>query len=454
MLLDMPASPETKRARRNVHRLSTLWVALIVVLTSLPILKVGEVQFLEFLQAGRLLVVVLLGACAGFTFPARGIWRDYGPMYLALLGAYLGSGLLSLRLNSYPPPETSLLKQPLLISLSRTAEILLATYFTLALVDTFQRNRRLLRIALDLYCIIGGASALLSMASVILVKTSGVYLYFVYGEDARVRGFFNEAGPYGVYLVSVILALFLRAHLFPRGLLWVRRVFLAAVLAAFYQSASKAGFLAVLGICGIVGLLAARARQRIVVLAGLAVFGTLTWITLQEQFANYWRDYSVFEELVISRSDDPSLIMGRIAGTIIVPRMIAQHPWLGIGIGNYPLMRNNPDYLQDLPVVTEWDLPGLGLVGSAAEFGIPLTIALLLILLRPLIQARRRLSPLIVLAVAAFQPVAALAGVNLNFFYPWFITALALSVLPEVSPAPRTTRRSRRLIPRRTAAVG
>ena len=43
-------------------------------------------------------------------------------------------------------------------------------------------------------------------------------------------------------------------------------------------------------------------------------------------------------------------------------------------------MRNDPDYLQGLPPVSEWDLPGMGLAGSAAEFGIPLTIFLLALL--------------------------------------------------------------------------
>jgi hypothetical protein len=41
---------------------------------------------------------------------------------------------------------------------------------------------------------------------------------------------------------------------------------------------------------------------------------------LQEQFANHWRDYSLFKELIISRSDDPSLVMGQVASTIVVRR--------------------------------------------------------------------------------------------------------------------------------------
>jgi hypothetical protein len=122
--------------------------------------------------------------------------------------------------------------------------------------------------------------------------------------------------------------------------------------------------------------------------------------------------------------------MGRIVGAIIVPRMIAAHPLAGIGIGNYSLMRNDPEYLQGLPTVTDWDLPGLGLAGSSAELGIPLTVFLLAMLFKPLRQARRAASPVAVMLAASFQPIATLAGVNLNFFYPWLITALALSAVP------------------------
>ena len=47
---------------------------------------------------------------------------------------------------------------------------------------------------------------------------------------------------------------------------------------------------------------------------------------------------------------------GRLGGAVLVPRMIADHPWTGIGLGNYPLMRNDPHYLQGLPTNDAWDL--------------------------------------------------------------------------------------------------
>ena len=123
--------------------------------------------------------------------------------------------------------------------------------------------------------------------------------------------------------------------------------------------------------------------------------------------------------------------MGRIVAAFIVPRMIAAHPMLGIGIGNYSLMRNDPDYLRGLPFVDDWDLPGLGLISDAAELGIPLTLFLAALLLRPFLQARKQKAHAVCMAAAAFQPAALLLGVNLNFFYPWLITAFLLASLRQ-----------------------
>src|SRR4029077_17001979 len=102
-----------------------------------------------------------------------------------------------------------------------------------------------------------------SMGSAILLRMTGVNPYFVYGSDLRVRGFFNEAGPYGVFLISVILALLLRAHYFPKGFRLLRRAALVIVLAALFQSSSKAAFVAAVALCGIVAVTAVRNRQRI-----------------------------------------------------------------------------------------------------------------------------------------------------------------------------------------------
>ncbi len=252
----------------------------------------------------------------------------------------------------------------------------------------------------------------------------------LYGADSRVRGLFNEGGPYGIFLVSAVLLVLLRIHVVRPVYPFVHKAAVVILLVALLLSGSKVGLLAAMSLCVIAALLSGGKRQMLALAGVLALLLTVFVIRFQGSLSGYLYAYLNFDEAYYYRPDDPSLIMGRIAATLIVPRMISAHPLLGIGVGNYSLMRNDPDYLQGLPPVDEWDLAGMGLLGSAAEFGIPLTLLLLALLIQPLVHARRRKAPLIVTLAAGFQPIAFLLGVNLNFFYPWLVAAFVLSLEP------------------------
>jgi hypothetical protein len=307
----------------------------------------------------------------------------------------------------------------------------------IAIAETLRRRPVLFRLALDAYIWVGTLSAVASIAFWILLKTAGISTLLVYGPEDRVRGFFNEGGPYGVFLVSVGLVVLLRSRLFRPVYPVLRKIALCLLLAALFLSGSKLGLLAAACFCGIGMLVAGSRRQKLALVSACSALLIAFFVLFQGKMFGYAYAYLNFEDSLSYRPGDPSLIMGRLTGAFIVPRMIAAHPVLGIGVGNYSLMRNDPDYLQGLPSVDEWDLAGVGLLGSAAEFGIPLTLFLLALLLRPSLRAARRKDPPIVAVAAAFQPVAFLLGVNLNFFYPWLIAAFALAL----EPLPGTARR-------------
>jgi hypothetical protein len=157
------------------------------------------------------------------------------------------------------------------------------------------------------------------------------------------------------------------------------------------------------------------------ILAGAAV-----WMNLGDSLLGYATSIQNVELNADMVGNDPNIVLGRIAALYIVPRMIAAHPVTGIGIGNYPLVRNDPDYLGQLPAITDLeDQPGLGIPGIAAEFGIPATLWLLVLLFRPYWQGRKKASILVISAL--FQPLAHAVGVQLTFFYPWFVSACALA---------------------------
>jgi hypothetical protein len=315
------------------------------------------------------------------------------------------------------------------LSISRIFEVALAIYFLLAITDTLRARPNLLRRALSAYVAIGTLSSIASIVAFLVFLNTGSNALFVSPLDHRARGFFNEGGPYGLFLVSVIIVFSLRRRLYPVVSPMRVRAALFLVWIALFLSASKAGLLAAI-LCGGLAILFAPSSRRRVLAALVLPLACLSFLGFfQFALRGYARSYLGFDETVLFRPEDRNLIMGRVVAAFIIPRMIGSHPILGIGIGNYSLMRNDPDYLKGLPSVNDWDLPGLGLISDAAELGLPLTLFLVILLLRPFRRARKQKAAGAMVAAAAFQPVALLLGVNLNFFYPWLITAFLLAAL-------------------------
>jgi hypothetical protein len=410
------------------------------VLSAIPELRLGDVQAVEMLQLLRVLLVALLFVQIGGRFPNGGVWREYGRGFLVFLALSSLFAAAAIRLRFYTPSSISLLKAPIVLSISRIFEVALAIYFLLAIADTLRARPKLLRGALSTYVAIGTLSAVASILAFIIFLNTGSNALFVSPLDHRARGFFNEGGPYGLFLVSVIIVFSLRRRLYPvvspvRG-----RAALFLIWIALFLSASKAGLLAAI-VCGVVATLFAPISRRRIVAALVLPIACLSFLGLfQFALRGYVRSYLGFDEAVLFRPEDRNLVMGRVVAAFIIPRMIVSHPILGIGIGNYSLMRNDPDYLKGLPPVNDWDLPGLGLISDAAELGLPLTLFLAILLLRPFRRARKQKAAGVFVAAAAFQPIALLLGVNLNFFYPWLITAFLLAALERETEGETTAR--------------
>ena len=409
--------------------LSPAWVVVVTVLSTAPVLKLGDVQLVEAVQCIWIAIYIASLSTSRLTPPTDRLWRDLRLQYGIFLVLSTAISILSFRLSFYPPPNISLLKQPGFVSLSRLFELGLAIWFMLVLAASMARRQTLLRLALSAYCAAGLVSAIASIVSFGLEATLGWHLYPVYGRDHRVRGFLNEGGPYGLFLISVILAALLRARYFPPRSRIAHRFAVLTLIVALGLSGSKAGILAAAALCLFGVIVSTTTRQRFV-LAALLVLTTASFVLLfRARFVSYVYTFSNFQMQVYMRQSDPNLVMGRIVAVFIVPRMILAHPLLGIGLGNYSLMRNDPDYLRGLPPADQWDLPGLGLIGVAAEMGVPLTIYFFLILLKPMRYAKLAKAPAVLRVAAAFQPAAVLLGVNLNFFYPWLFSAFALSFI-------------------------
>ena len=182
-----------------------LWLTALVVLSAIPELRLGDIQALEMLQLLRALLVTLFFAQIGARLPGGGVWRDHGRGFLVFLALSSVLAAAAIRLRFYAPSSISLLKAPIVLSISRIFEVALAVYFLLAIADTLRERPKVLRGALNAYVAIGTLSAVASIVAFLIFLNTGSNALFVSPLDHRARGFFNEGGPYGLFLVSVII---------------------------------------------------------------------------------------------------------------------------------------------------------------------------------------------------------------------------------------------------------
>jgi hypothetical protein len=166
----------------------------------------------------------------------------------------------------------------------------------------------------------------------------------------------------------------------------------------------------------------------LVISVAVLLVATSQVVDLGKAFEVYKRGSQAYEWLSHRHENDPNFVYGRIAGAFIVPKMVAEHPLVGIGWGNYGLLRNAPEYRGAAAFAHLNDEPGLGIVGMTGELGIPLILYLASCLLLPFIYLRRIKSPLYLTNLALLQPLVHLFGGQLNLTYPWIVTAFALGL--------------------------
>jgi hypothetical protein len=430
-------SPPAVRARPSLAALNI--VILLAISCALTNIKLGSLQLQDFLLLFLLWFSITSYAYSGFSLRVsplvRPLLRSYGLFMLSLVIM----ALLAVRLTFFPLDQASFLKQPILFSLSKVLQFGAVICGFLWLTNAFVKHYNLLKLAVNTYWWTGIVSCLYAIACYAFLRLHGFETPEVFGaynldDYMRARGFFNEGGPFGVYIVSVFVVGVVRRSVTGRrlGVTWSTVLCIALVL-----SGSKAGFVAAALLILVWAFSGTSIRTRIsyAVLTGALLVGVGMWLNFEAQLYGYLYSYLNIEDEIAARGGDYHVIAGRVSALHIVPKMITTHPLTGIGFGNYPLMRNDPDYLDGLPAVTEVeDLPGLGIPSVAAEIGLPATLWLIVLLLSPYWRSRKKDS--IVAVAALFQPVAHIFSVQITFFYPWFVTACALGALFCFTPPP------------------
>jgi hypothetical protein len=401
-------------------------VAIGIFLAPLTNIRLGDLQpvdiFLGVVFVGMTAAVLLRGRLA--------IDRRRGTLlvpYVALLVTILVLALLSARLTFYPPSEAVAdpLKTAPILSLAHLFQLVLCVFGSFTLWAVAGNDPIILRRTARLYVTVGILNSLYAIASYLLLYCAQVDVCGAYidATGVRARGFFNEGGPFGLYVTSVVVvALFERYVLRSRRSLMLWMADLPILMTALLVSGSKAGMIAMLFLLGF----AAITRLRVRYLLGAAAVSIAAFFATPatEQLQTYWALYQNFDLIASARRHDTNIVAGRMAATVVVPELVAAHPLLGTGFGNYPLMRASPEIT--VPSADVWDVPGAGLLTLAAELGLPTFLFLVVLLAIPPAMMWRSRMPLFVIMLAGYQLVAQTIEVQVTFFYPWIPTSLAL----------------------------
>lgn len=397
----------------------------LVLLSSFTALKAADVQSAEVFGLFVLVVGLLHVKWSGWIVAGDLQTLRLLRGYILFLAVAMVLGFAALQRPDFPPAAAGLLKRAPMLTFARVCQLAVAVWAFYTVATLIKRRPTLLLLATQLYVLTGLLGSLFGIASWLGLAV-GLELGGAYGEDRRVRGFFIEGGPFGMYLVSVMLMCWFRFAVLKKTTR-AQFVLQVAVLAlAFVLSSSKAGIL-LLALLVAFSAVVAR-RWRVLAMGALPIAAIAIAGGLVTNLSGYVGNYVQFEQSIIERPDDTNLMMGRIIGAFLVPRMIADHPVTGIGLGNYSLQRNNPEYLRGLPQTQLWDLHGLGIVGYVAELGVPLSLYLLWLLWKP-IRLSAAQPRVVVTALCGFQLFAHLFGVQLTFLYPWLVTAMALGYM-------------------------
>lgn len=365
----------------------------------------------------------------------------FAPLILYLL---MGSLAVYFLVEFFPPPRIGPLKAPLAISLIRLIQFSLIfvafNYIWLALKESGQ-----VRWAMHRYVDITVLIAVPTCLSYFLAEATGHLTPLVYDTAhyiaadegslgmARARGLFNEGGPYGLSLIaSLLVGLLLRS---PGGHMLLFKLFVLG--AAMIMAQSKGALL-----CG--AILLGFYTLRYLSLRKIALFGVIVILSgsvmayysryFLSSFVGYYKTIeNVAENAILIQDTNGDVAYGRLAAFFIAPRMIADNPVLGVGLGNYSLVRNNPKYLGNFPEVKGWDLPGLGVFTLLAEGGL---IGFLLLPLSYFLFYRRsgpaaKGSGYLYLAPLLLQAF----GVQIYFAYHWLALLLMAAHLESAKPA-------------------
>ena len=400
--------------------------------------KIANIQIVELLMIAIILTSLLNFLIKG-KYNLHHKLKVYVGQYFVFFLFLILLTIISFDQIFFIPPlvNNSLLQRPVIISLARFIQLFLVMMVSVIIVKSLYRYKNLLNYFVNTYVVVGTMNAIYGIISYFLlllfnINIGGAYLSGGYQE--RVSGFFIEGGPFGLYLISVLIVTLFRRSFLKNGKNFSNNFILLIQFFAMILTQSKAAIIALIFL-GIFTLLIHINTKKI--MYGLILTLSLLFVLLKTQPGQNMialaKNYQTLFKLIVIENTIPinsfNLSGGRASGLLLVPAMVSANPLFGVGLGNYSLVRNDPKYLQRLPSVDFWDLSGLGLLGYVAEMGIPLFLLFFYILFKPFIWIYRMGGRGILLILASTQLVLHLFGAQITFLYPWLVSAICMGYI-------------------------
>jgi hypothetical protein len=319
--------------------------------------------------------------------------------------------------------NVSVLKMPYIISIGRFLELVSCINLA-ALVHLYLKNKdnneKLILI-----------KAIFNTSFAIMIINVLIYYLHIYGIiektelvywTDRLRGWYGEGGPYGLMLsFTYILTFFYKSKYHH-----ISRIIILFVI--FFLAKSKAGIFLVLVWYFIIyskRLYEKLKELNLIFIVAFSIFFTLIFIKLSEKYID---DIKNVKREMKERPTDVNLVMGRIAGVFIFPKMIVDYPILGIGLGNYPIMRNNPEYLEFIPKSPrgKTDAHGFGgLIQLLVNGGLIIFLSYIYIMYKFYLKIKineNRTENFLLIFLFFF-----IFGVQIYFLYPWVLFGILIA---------------------------
>ncbi len=335
-------------------------------------------------------------------------------------------GLILTATHEFDILGSSRFKAPYVITIGRYIELVSCLILGIITFRLFQKQYANSRIIVD-YLVNWNIAITIVFAVIYVLVFSRIlplHSSIVVYENYRLRGFYNEGGPYGLMLSFIFMLTFFQPKSSKRIL---KQIFLFFIIA--FCARSKAGVLLIVVWIGMLNFDYLKNKFKVLAFPVIVLFLIGFYYLFINISSMYITELNRVKLSVVERPTDINLILGRVSGTYIVPNMVKENPVFGIGLGNYPLLRNNAEYRAFFPKppkeVLNIDAHGFGgLVDIIVEMGI-IGFILFASIIYQLHKELKKLNRGYILLTGFLLLFC--FGVQIYFLYPWAFLGIILA---------------------------